>query len=87
MAKEQGKDVKEVEASGSKTEVAQASKKEQAAVQKAVYSVNELAAHAEKLFETKPEVVMAALKAAGKSECTVYEAKEIVDKFLKREVR
>lgn len=86
MAKEPLKDVKEVEAPGSKAE-AQAPKKEQAAVQKAVYSVSELAVHAEKLFAAKQEVVKAALKAAGKLEYTVYEAKEIVEKFKKREVK
>lgn len=52
----------------------------------AVYPVNELAANAKTLFNTRRECVEAALKAAGKIECTVSEAKGIVEKFLKREV-
>lgn len=51
-----------------------------------MYSCNELAANAGKIFNTRQECVTAALKAAGKSECTVSEAKEIVGNFLKKEV-
>lgn len=54
---------------------------------KAVYSVNELAANARGIFGTRQECVVAALKASGKMECTVTEAKEIVEKFLKKEVK
>ncbi len=53
----------------------------------AVYSAKELAANARNIFGTRQECVMAALKAAGKAECTVSDAKEIVEKFLKKEVK
>lgn len=55
--------------------------------QESVYSVKELAANARGIFKTRPECVMAALKSAGKTEYTVLEAKEIVERFLKKEVR
>lgn len=63
------------------------SEKGQKAVQQSMYSVGELAANARKLFGTRQECVITALKSAGKTECTVMEAKGIVEKFLKREVR
>ena len=53
----------------------------------AVYSAKELAANARNIFGTRQECVMAALKAAGKAEFTVSDAKEIVEKFLKKEVK
>ena len=56
-------------------------------MQESVYPASELAANAKKVFGTRQECVAAALKAAGKTECTVTEAKEIVGKFLKREVK
>lgn len=89
MAKETSKDVKATDTAESKAEVTQeqAPKKEQKAVKEAVYSAGELAANARKIFKTRQECVVAALKAAGKSECTVSEAKGIVEKFLKREVK
>ena len=55
--------------------------------EESVYPASELAANAKKVFGTRQECVAAALKAAGKTECTVTEAKEIVGKFLKREVK
>lgn len=67
-------------------EVVQAEKKPKA-VKDAVYSVAELAANARKIFNTRQECVSAALRAAGKTECTVTEAKIIVEKFLKKEVK
>lgn len=79
MAKETSKDVKAAETAESKAEVAQD--------QKSIYSAGEFALNARKIFGTRQECVVAALKAAGKSECTISEAKEIVDKFLKREVK
>ena len=51
------------------------------------YSAAELAANAWKIFSKPPEVVAAALKMAGKATATLDEAKEIVGKFLKREVK
>ncbi len=50
-----------------------------------VYPVDELASNA-KVFGSRPECVMAALRAAGKTECTVAEAREILEQFLTREV-
>ena len=89
MAKETSKDVKEAESAGSKVEAAQvqAPKKEQKAAKEPVYSVSELATNAKKIFGTRQECVLAALKTAGKSECTVSEAKENVETFLKKEVK
>lgn len=77
MARETSKDVKATGTAENKAEV----------VQEAVYSLGEFAASARKIFETRQECVVAALKSAGKTECTISEAKEIVDKFLKREVK
>lgn len=51
------------------------------------YPVSDLAANAKKIFGTRPECVSAALRSAEKTECTVSEAKVIVEKFLKREVK
>ena len=89
MAKETSKVVETAETAETKAEVAkeQATKKEQKASQESVYSASELAANAKKVFGTRQECVAAALRAAGKTECTVTEAKEIVEKFLKREVK
>jgi len=89
MAKETSKDVKAAETAESKAEVTkeQAPKKEPETVKEPVYSTGEFAANARKIFKTRQECVVAALKAAGKSECTVSEAKEIVEKFLKRGVK
>ena len=88
MAKETSKDAKAVETAENKAEVVQgqASRKEQKAPKEPVYSVSELAANAKKVFGTRKECVLAALRSARKSECTVSEAKGIVEKFLKREV-
>lgn len=89
MAKETSKDDKNAQTAENKAETAreQASNKEQKVPRKFVYSVSELAANAKKVFGTRQECVAAALKAAGKTECTVEEAKKIVEKFLKREVK
>lgn len=88
MAKETSKEVRTAETAETKAEVVQeAPQKEQKASQESVYSASEFAANAKKVFGTRQECVAAALKAAGKTECTVTEAKEIVGKFLKREVK
>lgn len=55
--------------------------------QESTYTAEELAANAGKIFATRRECVEAALKSAQKTECTVSEAKELVEKFLKKEVR
>lgn len=88
MGKETTKEARATETAETKVEVVQeASQKEQKASRESVYSASELAANAKKVFGTRQECVAAALKAAGKTECTVTEAKEIVGKFLKREVK
>lgn len=91
MAKETSKEVKTTGTVENKAEVTQepvqAPRKGTKVLTEAVYSVKELAANARKLFGTRQECVTAALKAAGKSECTIAEAKEIVGRFLKKEVR
>lgn len=51
-----------------------------------VYTARELVDSAKKVFGVRKECVEAALEAAGKQECTVTEAKRIVEKFLKKEV-
>lgn len=56
------------------------------ACNESAYSVNELAANAKKIFGTRKECVVAALKADGKTEYTVADAKQIIEKFLKQEV-
>lgn len=51
------------------------------------YTSAELAANAEAVFKTRKECVVAALRAANVTKTTVSKAKEIVDKFLKKEVK
>lgn len=89
MAKEVQKTVKTTGKDEGRIEAIeeQAVKKEQKALQESIYTCNELAANAKKVFRTRPECVTAALRAAGKEKYTVAEAKQIVEKFLKREVR
>lgn len=52
-----------------------------------VYAASELANSASLRFNTRPECVAAALKSANVTECTLSQAKEIVDKFIKKEVK
>ena len=52
-----------------------------------VYTAEEFASQAKKLFGTKPDIVTAAFYVAGKDKATVEEAKELVDKFRKKEVK
>lgn len=88
MSKELSKDAKTADTVESKAEAVQGQvlKKERKPAQESFYSVKELAADAGKVFHTGQECVEAALRAAGKTEYTVTEAKEIVKKFLMREV-
>lgn len=88
MAKETLKNAEAAEIAGNSKEAAleNAPAKGRKTAQQSVYPVNELAANAKGLFATRQECVLTALKAAGKTECTVAEAKEIVERFLKREV-
>lgn len=84
MAKETAKNAVAAE---KQAEAGQELRNEPKAEKESAYSVSELAANAKKIFGTRQECVAAALKAAGKTECTVTEAKEIVGKFLRREVK
>lgn len=52
-----------------------------------VYSAEELAGQAEKLFGAREECAAAALKEAGMTEASIDAAKEIVTAFLKKEVK
>lgn len=51
-----------------------------------VYTLAELAAAAESAFGTQPEVVVAAMKGAGKDSATKAEAEGLVKNFLNKEV-
>lgn len=51
------------------------------------YSIEELINVSDTLFQAKKECVRAALKQTGKQEFTVIEAKNIVEKFLKKEIK
>lgn len=51
-----------------------------------VYSIAELSG-ATTALGTRPECIMAALRESEKTEFTLPEAKQIVNKFLKREVK
>lgn len=61
--------------------------KAEESVQEMIYSIPELTAAHQEQFGCSYEVVKAALLYAGKSNATLAEAKEIVDKFRKREVK
>ncbi len=84
MVKETEKNASVVE---KQTEVERMPKEQPRVAKEFAYPTSELAANAEKIFATRPECVSAALRAAGKTECTVSEAKVIVGKFLKKEVK
>lgn len=84
MAKETAKSAVAAE---KQTEAEQEPKNEPKAEKESAYPVSDLAANAKKIFGTRQECVSAALRAAGKTECTVSEAKTIVGKFLKKEVK
>lgn len=57
-----------------------------AAPVESVYSASELAAN-HKIFGVNRDIVVVALRKAGKDFATVTEAKAIIDKFKKREVK
>lgn len=80
---------KPVEAARGKVESVQgqAEGKEKNHAKGPIYLAEELAGNARNIFNTRQECVSAALEAAGKEECTVAEAKEIVKKFLEKEVK
>lgn len=88
MAKETLKETKTVETTDIKVEVAreQVPKKNRKLTGVCLPS-NRAGSECKKGFWRKTGGVEAALKAAGKTECTVTEAKGIVEKFMKREVQ
>lgn len=51
------------------------------------YTAAELADNATALFGTRKECVLAALKEAGVQSCTLARARELVEKFRKKEVK
>lgn len=51
-----------------------------------VYTAAELTANAQAVFGTVPDIVSAALRQEGITECTKEEAKKIIQDFVKREV-
>lgn len=51
------------------------------------YTIEELAANAEELFNTRPECVIAALREKEITECTKEKAERIVKEFNIREVK
>ena len=55
-------------------------------VNESVYSAVELAEN-HKVFNTSREIVEVALRIAGKSSATLTEAKAIIEKFKKKEVK
>lgn len=56
------------------------------AEKESVYTAEELTANF-KVFNTSREIVAVALRLAGKKTATFAEAKRIIDKFKKREVK
>lgn len=79
--------IKDPAMTGNAENVAAPKKRPGSAPQEAVYTADEFAANAGKLFHTRKECVLAALGAAGRSGGTLSEAKQIVEDFLKKEVR
>ena len=51
-----------------------------------VYTIEELSANARQLFDVRTECAIAALKAAAIKACTISKAKEIIKKFMEKEV-
>ncbi len=78
---------KNASAAGKQAGTGQMPKEKPKAAKDSAYPASDLAANAKKVFGTRPECVSAALRNAGKTECTVSEAKVIVEKFLKKEVK
>lgn len=62
-------------------------KPEPAKKTESIYTAEELAENARSLFGVRTECVAAALKVAGIKECTVSKTKEIVEAFMKKEVK
>ena len=68
-----------------KSKAAEPKVQEQTTPPESVYSAEELADNY-KLFKTSREIVIVALRLAGKREATFPEAKSIIEKFKNKEV-
>lgn len=55
--------------------------------QESLYTMQEFAQNSKKLFGVEREVVITAFKMANKLEATLSEAKEIVEKFIRKEIK
>ncbi|HIS61466.1 MAG TPA: hypothetical protein IAC14_04340 [Candidatus Scybalomonas excrementigallinarum] len=69
-----------------KTETKSQSKRK-TQTQESIYTLQEFAQNSKKLFGVQKECVMAAFKVANKKEATPSEAKEIVEKFMRKEIK
>ena len=88
MARRTSKDAESAEmVENQQTEAVSEEKETPKPMRESVYVISELAMNARKIFNTRQECVTAALRSAGRTEYTVSEAKEIVKKFLKKEVK
>ena len=66
--------------------VVENTKQEQVKQAEAIYTAEELSDNSIQLFGVQAECVTVALKVAGIKNCTVSKAREIVQKFLKKEI-
>lgn len=55
--------------------------------QESFYTMQEFAQNSKKLFGVEREVVITAFKMENKLEATLSEAKEIVEKFMRKEIK
>lgn len=69
-----------------KTSEADAALKQTNAIE-SLYSVEEIIESGEQLFKQPKEVVTVALKNVNNKKITISEARNLVDKFLKKEVK
>ena len=51
------------------------------------YTVHELVAESANVFGVPSECAVAAFRSCGKTEMTVAEAKQLIDRFMKKEVK
>lgn len=70
-----------------KTEVSAAAEETVPVISEDAYTVEELAAVSREVFGVPRECVVASLKPLGKQSMTVSEAKAVIEKFMKKEVK
>lgn len=87
MARKASQNTEVTETVGNQTGSVMAYPEKTEPAQTPVYSVRELAVNAKKIFGTRQECVEVALIVAGKTQYAVDEAKDIVEKFLNKEVK